>query len=196
MTTDFQNSLYEFIKEYILQKGVSPQFAEMIAAMGISAKSKSLLTRSLRSLEKKGSLILKKEGRYLKISLVNKGLPLLGRISAGVPIEAITDRHFLNLHQLFECENKFALTVEGESMIDEGILDGDIIVCKSRPTAREGEIVVALIDDHYTTLKRISYKVKGMITLIPANSQLKPRAYLPERILIQGIYVGLIRVNY
>lgn len=80
-------------------------------------------------------------------------------------------------------------------MIDEGILNDDIIICKKAETAREGDIVVALIDQCNTTLKRISYKVKGMVTLIPANPDLKPHAYVPNRIQVQGIYVGLMRLN-
>lgn len=78
-------------------------------------------------------------------------------------------------------------------MIEEGILDGDLIICKKAEQAKEGDIIVALIDEQNTTLKRISYKVKGMITLIPANPDLKPRAYSPERIRVQGVYMGLIR---
>lgn len=167
----------------------------MIEALGISPRSKSLITRSLRILEKEGKIKLIKEGRRLIIALTSKHLTLLGRISAGTPIEALSDNQFININQLLQGENRFALQVKGDSMIDEGIFDGDIIICQQANRAREGDIIVALIDQCNATLKRISYKVQGMITLIPANSELKPRAYSPERIHIQGVYVGLIRMS-
>lgn len=195
MTSDFRTKLYKYLSERIGESGTSPSFAEIIEAMGISPHSKSLITRSLRILEKEGKLKLTKQGRRLLIELVNKQLPLLGRISAGVPIEAITHRRFLDLESLLGGINRFALQVKGDSMIEEGIFDGDMIICVHSDTAKEGDIVVALIDQENTTLKRISYKINGMITLIPANSDLTPCIYTPERIAIQGIYLGLIRIN-
>ncbi|MHB1949634.1 MAG: transcriptional repressor LexA [Gammaproteobacteria bacterium] len=195
MTTDFQSNLYQFIAAYLSENNYSPSFADITQGMGISPRSKSLITRSLRALEKEGKVILTKQGRHLLISLSSKHLTLLGRISAGAPIEAIAHQQAIDIKSLIEGNNRFALEVKGSSMMDEGILDGDLIICRRAHTAKEGEIVVALIDEHNATLKRISYKMKGMITLIPANSEFKPRAYQPDRIQIQGIYIGLIRVN-
>ena len=195
MATNFQDKLYQFIAEYINQYNNSPSFAEITNAMGISSRSKSLITRSLRALEKENKLTLSREGRRLHIALCIKQLPLLGRISAGTPIEAIAEQQLIDINHLFHHTNQFALQVKGNSMIDDGIFDNDIIICKQSNVANEGDIVVALIDQHNTTLKRISYKVKDLITLIPANPELKPRAYTPERIQIQGIYIGLIRMN-
>lgn len=195
MAANFRENLYKFISEFIHQHGYSPTFAEMTAAMGISPRSKSLITRSLRLLEKEGKLVLSKEGRRLLISLSTKYLQLLGRISAGTPIEAISEYQFIDVNNLFQCPNRFALQVTGTSMIDEGILDGDIIICRKAEAANEGDIIIALIDQNQTTLKRVSYKIKGMITLIPANKELKPRAYAPERIYVQGIYIGLVRTS-
>lgn len=195
MTQSFRNKLYEYVSTHLEQHASSPSFSEITEAMKISPRSKSLITRTLRTLEKEGRLHLSKEGRRLSISLHNKKIPLLGKISAGTPIEAIPDCEFLDIDTLFPSSNCFALQVNGTSMIDDGILDGDIIICKKADTAVENDIVVALIDQHNTTLKRISYRMKGMVTLIPANTTLKPRAYMPERINIQGIYVGLIRTK-
>lgn len=195
MSTDFQRNLYQFISEYLALYEHSPNYGELTAAMGISPKSKSLITRSLRALNKEGKIILKKEGRKISISLTTKGLPLLGKISAGVPIEAIEDNQFIDLQELLEGEGQFALQVKGNSMIEDGIFDGDFIICRKTHLAQEGDIIVALIDQMNTTLKRISFKLKGMITLIPSNIEMKPKAYLPERIEIQGIYVGLLRLN-
>jgi len=195
MITSFRDNLYKFLSDYIPQYSSSPSFAEMTEAMGISPRSKSLITRSLRALEKEGKLVLIKEGRRLLISLSTKHVPLLGRISAGVPIEAISEYQFIDVNNLFQGPNRFALVVKGTSMIDEGIMDGDIIICRKADVAKEGDIIVALIDQYNTTLKRISFKIKGMITLIPANPELKPRAYAPERMCIQGIFIGCVRIS-
>lgn len=193
MTTNFQHYLYQFISEYIDEHHQSPSFADMTIAMGISPRSKSLITRSLRALSKEKKIILKKEGRRLLISLTSKQIPLVGRISAGMPIEAVSEYQLIDMNELFHGDHRFALQVKGDSMIEEGILDGDIIICQQATTAREGHIVVALIDQQNATLKRISYKKKGMVTLIPANAALKPQVYAPNRIHVQGIYVGLMR---
>lgn len=195
MPTDFQENLFKYISGHLAAEQRSPSFGEILEGLGLSPRSKSLITRSLRALEKEGRLLLKKDGRRLSISLSRKALPLLGRISAGLPIEAIAAAETLDLNDLFRREGHFALKVNGDSMIEENILDGDIIICKQAVAAREGEIVVAIIDQNHTTLKRISYQMKNMITLLPANQHLKPRAYEPERIFIQGIYVGLLRLN-
>jgi repressor LexA len=195
MTTDFQANLYKFITEHIINRGFSPSYSEMIAAMGISPSSKSLIARSLKALSKEGKILLKKEGRRVLISISSKNLPLIGRISAGNPIEAIADYQSVDLSELLQGQDRFALQVKGNSMVDDGIFDGDIIVCRQTNMAMEGDIIVALIDQHNTTLKRISFKLKGMITLVPSNPDLKPKAYAPDRISIQGVYVGLVRIN-
>ncbi len=195
MSTDFQDNLYKFISEHLALYGQSPSYREMTAAMDISPKSKSLITRSLRVLNKEGKILLKKAGRKVAISLTQKNLPLIGKISAGLPIEAIEENQFIDIKELLEGEGRFALQVKGNSMIEDGILDGDFIICKKTHIASEGDIIVALLDQMNTTLKRISFKVKGMVTLIPSNIEMKPRAYAPERIQIQGIYVGLLRLG-
>jgi repressor LexA len=195
MVTTFRENLYEYLAQYLAQYETSPTFAEMIEAMGISPRSKSLITRNLRALEKEGKVKLSRVGRRLFISLSAKHLVIMGKISAGNPIEALPQNHFLEINDLLGGENKFALQVKGSSMIEEGIHDGDIIICRQTSTAKEGDIVVALIDQCNATLKRISYKIKGMITLLPENINLKPRSYHPERIHVQGIYIGLIRMN-
>lgn len=195
MATPFQLNLYQMITEYLKQYGASPTYAEITAALGISARSKSLITRGLRQLEKEGKLILRREGRRLLLALPNKHIQVLGKISAGSPIDALPDEQQLDIGFLLKNDDRFALKVQGTSMIEEGILDGDFIVCKKASTAREGDIVVALIDQQTTTVKSISFKINNMITLVPANKELKPRAYAPDRVLIQGIYIGLIRMQ-
>lgn len=195
MTTDFQNNLHKFLSDYLTMHSQSPDYKEMTTAMGISPKSKSLITRSLRALNKDGKILIKKEGRKIVITLSKKNLPLVGKISAGLPIEAIEENEYLNIKELLDGDDRFALKVKGNSMIEDGIFDGDFIICKTAQVANEGDIVVALIDQMNTTLKRISFKMKGMITLIPSNVEMKPRAYSSERIQIQGIYIGLLRLS-
>lgn len=195
MASEFQERLYQYISGYLATQGRSPSYAELTAAMGISPRSKSLITRSLRALNQAGHIHIQKEGRRLVISLRPRRLPIIGSISAGSPIEAIPDDQSLDLEALLHAENRFALRVKGDSMIGDGIFDGDIILCRQADRAHEGDIVVALIDQHHVTLKRISYKLKGMVTLIPSHQALKPHAYSPDRIHIQGIYVGLIRLH-
>jgi SOS regulatory protein LexA len=195
MAENFRDRLFNIVSDYINQQGHSPFFGEITHIMGLSPRSKSLITRSLRLLEKEGRLTLNKVGRHLLISLSPKHIPLLGRISAGLPIEAITESQFIDMDQLFSGLDRFALQVKGTSMIEEGIWDEDIIICKKADTANEGDIIVALIDQNNVTLKKISYKAKGVITLVPANAELKPHTYFPERIQVQGIYIGLLRTN-
>jgi repressor LexA len=112
-----------------------------------------------------------------------------------VPIEAIEDRQTLDLTALWQPEGHYILEVKGDSMIDEGILNGDYVVCRQTERAQEGDIVVALIDQQEATLKRISWRVPDRITLIPANVALKPKAYLPQHVQVQGVYVGLLRLR-
>lgn len=196
MATNFQTNLYQFILNYIEEHSCSPSFKEITSGLGISPRSKSLVTRSLRALAKEGKIALTKQGRQLLISLPTKKLLLVGRISAGVPIEAISQHEVIDLYNMMEGKDHFALEVKGTSMVDEGILHGDIIICRRSFHAEEGDIVVALIDQHEATLKRISFKTKNLITLIPANPNLKPKTYSPEQIQIQGIYIGLVRKSF
>lgn len=195
MADKFQDKLYKFVCEYLHEHGVSPNYDILTTAMGIGPRSKSLISRNLKALEKSHRISLKKEGKYLTISLRDKHIPLIGKISAGNPIEAVIETHpiYIETDQLFKNAD-YALLVQGTSMIEEGIFDGDIITCKKHTTAIEGDIIVALIDNNETTLKRISYKSPGKVTLIPANPELSPKQYFPEQIQIQGIYTGLIRL--
>lgn len=197
MPTPLQHKIYDFIRDYIEQHGYAPALTEIAAGIGVSPKSVSLISRSIHALAAAGQLILDKKGyRNIRLADANRVcLPLLGRIAAGAPIAAIEDRQTLNLQELLYGEDRFVLEVKGDSMIDEGILDGDWVICRETQQARENDIVVALIDQQEATLKRISYKVPERITLIPANPTLKPKAYLPHHVQIQGIFVGLIRMN-
>lgn len=195
MPFSFRDKLHHYLTDYCTNNDSSPSYAEITIAMGISSRSKSLITRSLRILEKEGKLILRKEGRRLHIALSDKHLLIIGRISAGMPIEAIADPRPLDLTQLFHGDDHFALEVKGASMRDDGIFDGDIVICRAAAFAKEGDTVVALIDNQTATLKRISYQRKGHITLIPANPAFTAQSYMPSFVTIQGVFIGLLRMN-
>lgn len=195
--TPLQHKIYDFISDYLAQHGYAPALAEIAVGIGVSPKSISLISRSVHALVAAGRLKLGEKG-YRNISLASTSqvcLPLLGRIAAGAPIAAIEDKQSIDLPALLYADDRFILEVKGDSMIDEGIFDGDWVICRHTQHAREDDIVVALVDQQEATLKRLSYKVRDRITLIPANPQLKPKAYLPQRVQIQGVYVGLVRMR-
>ncbi len=203
MATPLQHKICDYIEQYLNEHAYSPSLTEIARGIGISPKSVSLISRNIHALAKEGKLILENKG-YRNIRLVchsresgdsNHALPLVGRIAAGVPIEAIEDRQSLDLTSLWQPDGHFVLEVKGDSMVDEGILNGDYVVCRQTGRAQEGDIVVALIDQQEATLKRISWRVPERITLIPANIALKPKAYVPQRVQVQGVFVGLLRLR-
>lgn len=197
MGAPVQHKIYEYIRQYIEQQGYSPSLEEVARGIGISPNSISLVSRHIHALVDQGRLKFHKKG-YRNLQVVeseNFSLPLMGRIAAGVPIEAIEHRQYIDFNSLLKGENHFALEVKGDSMVEEGIFDGDLVICRHKKHAQEGDIVVALIDEQDATLKRISYKIQDRVTLIPANSALKPKAYLPHRVQVQGVFVGLLRLK-
>jgi repressor LexA len=120
-------------------------------------------------------------------------LPLLGRVAAGRPIDTVEDHATIEIGAGWSGRDDcYALTVRGDSMIDEGIHDGDVVVVEHRTSARNGEIVVALIDGEAATLKRIEQR-PGRVVLHPANTALQPLVFEPARVTIRGVVKGLIR---
>ncbi len=198
MVTPTQHKIFEFIKKYITQNGYSPSLVEI--AKGIGVRSKSLISRYVHALVEAGFIELE-TGQYRQIRLKETHkptLPLLGRIAAGRPIEAIAEHEQPNVMDFLQNDpysSRYALQVKGDSMIDEGIWDGDLILCEPRSHASNGEIVVALIDEQEATLKRIQHNNNGTITLHPANATLHPIHYAAHRIRVQGIFVGLVRLS-
>jgi repressor LexA len=200
MITLSQRKTYEFIKHYIEAREHAPTIAEI--ADGIGIKSRGVVHRYVKALEQEGFLHIAPK-RHRNIELTSKKpntpqrmhtLPLIGAIAAGQPIEAIIEHDPINLADIFLGENRYALRVKGDSMINEGICDGDIVVCEHSNTAKNGQIIVALVDNEQATLKRVYYDADNKyITLMPANDSLKPIQYLAERITIQGLYIGLLR---
>lgn len=198
MVTPVQQKVYAFISQYIDQHAYSPSLVEIARGIGISPNSISLISRSIHALVEAGRLKFHKAGyRNIQVVAADRpySLPLMGRIAAGRPIEAIEMRETVDLSAILKDEDHFVLEVKGDSMVEEGIFDGDLVICKHVKQAGEGEIVVALIDEQEATLKRLSYKIQDRLTLIPANPAFKPKAYLPHRVQIQGVYVGLLRLR-
>lgn len=207
MLTFQQEKLLKFIIDYQKQNNVTPSFDEM--KDGLDLKSKSGIHRIVSALEERGYIKkLNKRARAIEIiknvNLIdtengkNKNgiisIPILGKIAAGLPIEAISDNtNYIELPEtLLKKGEYFILNVEGDSMIEAGIFDGDQVVIRKANDANNGEIVVALIDNNEATLKRI-FKRGQQVALQPENSNYKTVIYGPDRIQIQGVLKHLIR---
>lgn len=199
--TPKQMRILTLIRDSRLTRGCSPTMQELADAVGISKVTvfehvealikKDALRRDpnkARSLELTDRCLLPDEQRPTR-------LPMVGSIAAGLPIEAVEDREFLDLEDLFTPPGRsgdvFVLKVNGQSMIDEQIRDGDYVVCQRTNVARNGQTVVALLPDTgEATLKKF-YREKGRIRLQPANPAFEPMWF--DQVQIQGIVIGVIR---
>ena len=204
MLTHQQEKLLQFINNFQLKSNVTPSFDEMKDGLGL--RSKSGIHRILSALEERGYIkklnnraraieVLKFPNNKTKYSNNNSiTIPILGKIAAGHPIEAITDNtNYIDIPQsLLGKGEYFLLEVEGDSMINAGIFDGDQVIIEKRNDAKNGEIVVALIDNNEATLKRI-YKRGQQLALQPENPAFKTVIYGPDRVQIQGILKQLFR---
>lgn len=193
MLTRQQHTTLAFIKDYLFRQGHAPTLEEIGAAIGV--RSKGAVHRLVGVLIDKGYLSRDSSGwRTLQLTERDNGsLPLLGRIAAGQPIEAIPGEDTLNLSDFLLGPNRYALRVVGDSMIGAGILSGDTVVVEHRDSARDGEIVVALIDGQEATLKRLKRRRDGKVELIAENPAIAPMVYAAERVRLQGVVVGQLR---
>jgi repressor LexA len=191
--TKRQREILNFIESFMERHDYAPSYREI----GEFFKYKSIATvaEHIAALEQKGCL--KKDptmARSLQLTPVWDErvfeIPLLGTIAAGEPIEAIRTSETIQIPKDMMGPNVFALKVRGDSMIEEGIYDGDYVIIEPAQTARNGEIVVALIDNENVTLKRF-YKEKKYVRLEPANANMKPMRL--KKVLIQGKVKGVIR---
>ena len=216
MLTAKQRELLQFFHDRLQQSGVSPSFDEMREALDL--KSKSGVHRLISALEERQFIRrLPNRARALEVikmpevvspaiaaALATKAvvptaandtieIPLHGRIAAGTPIEALQGTEgFAVPAALLGPGEHYALEVSGDSMVEEGILDGDFALIRKVDSARDGEIVVALIDNEEATLK--TYRREGqMIRLDPANRRYDPQRYRPDQVRIQGRLAGLLR---
>ncbi len=195
LTTQEHNTL-QFIRHYLAQYGYAPKFREIGLAIGVN--SQGTVHRYVQSLEAKG-YIDREKGNARGMSLVQLPLvspptiPLVGKIAAGLPIEAIEDTQELNLAEMFMGPELFALRVSGDSMMDVGILDNDYVIIKKQPVANDGDIVVAMIDKVEATLKRFKRNSQWEVALIPENADMETMVYAADRVNIHGILVGQMR---
>ena len=191
--TKRQKQIYDFIKDKILNRGYGPTVREIGRAYGI--RSPNGVMCHLKALEKKG-LITREEHMSRAIALTDQpqlkraSLPLAGQIAAGTPVLAVEDMDRIDFAPLFQEEDHFCLKVKGDSMIDDQIAEGDYAVIRRQRTARDGEIVAALVDGSDATLKRF-YKEKNRFRLQPANSRMKP--IYSSDVEVLGVLIGVIR---
>ncbi len=194
-----QKELVDYLNQYIQQFGYAPTLTEIAEALNLS--SLATVHEHLTALEKKG-VIRRFEGQVRGIELSDAfaqraieaiEVPIVGRIAAGQPIEAIEQKGetiYVSSSMVSSSKRTFVLQVKGDSMIEEGIHNGDFVVIEQRSTAQNGEIVVALVEGEFATLKKF-YNEKGKIKLVPANSKMEP--IYPKQCIIQGVVKGLIR---
>ncbi|MBL8849453.1 MAG: transcriptional repressor LexA [Planctomycetaceae bacterium] len=191
--TERQKEIYDFIKDRILNRGYGPTVREIGKAFGI--RSPNGVMCHLKALEKKG-LIDREEHMSRAIQLTDQShlkrasLPMAGQIAAGSPTLAVEDIERIDFAPLFREDDHFCLKVKGESMIEAHIADGDFAVIRKTRTARDGEIVAALVDGSDATLKKF-YKERNRFRLEPANSRMKP--IYSDDVEVLGVLVGVIR---
>lgn len=197
--TPKQKEVLDFVVQYIHEQGYAPSYREI--ATGLELASPSTVHAHVQALRARGYLRTgETEASARELQPTEKAvrwgksvlLPLKGVITAGLPIEAVEDREVISVPVELVRDNTktYVLRVKGESMIEEGILDGDYVVVEQNPTPTNGQVVVALIDQLYVTLKKF-YKEKNRVRLQPANKTMQP--IYCENPLIQGVVRGLIR---
>lgn len=202
--TKRQRQVYDFIHDFVQEHGYSPSFEEIGAGMGLS--SLATVHKHVSNLETKGLLkrdynrsrsidVLPARGMLKKMPPrppAEVVLPLLGRIAAGQPIEAVQHPETISLGDITRSKDVYVLQVKGESMRDEHIVDGDYVLVEKANTARDGEIVVALVEGTDATLKRL-YREGPKIRLQPSNSTMAPIMVPAKAVQVQGRVIGVLR---
>jgi repressor LexA len=191
-----QKEVLDFISDFVQRQGYSPSFEEI--ARGLKLSSLATVHKHINNLQNKG-LLQRAHNRSRSIDVLpaksktrGERLPLLGRIAAGQPVESVATSESISLSDITGNREVYALQVRGESMSDEHIVDGDYVIVESTQTARQGEIVVALVDGSETTLKRY-YREGERIRLQPSNHEMAP-IYVPAgAVTIQGRVLGMLR---
>lgn len=195
--TKKQKSILDFIKEYLSANEIAPTYEEIADYFGY--RSKGTVHKHITNLEQKG-LIKKDWNRSRCLQVVDplpeqsaSELPLLGRVAAGEPIEAIENREEISVPpDMIGKGDHYVLQVAGESMIDENIQDGDYVIVQPRNEAHNGEMVIALINNQDATLKKF-YKDGDRVRLEPANTEMSPIVLSADSVRIRGKVVGVIR---
>ena len=202
--TKRQKQVLDYLVKFTDKRGYSPSFEEIGRALRLT--SLATVHKHLSTLERKGFirrgynqsrsleiLQLPKPVRRQVIEHHSVGLPLVGRIAAGSPLEAIEDRETISLADFARGKKTFVLQVKGDSMHEDHILDGDFVVVEQTQVANTGEIVVALVRDEEATLKRFYREGAGKVRLQPANSKMAPIVVPANDVKIQGRVIGVLR---
>ncbi len=193
-----QKEILDFLARHIDKKGYAPTIEEIGAHFGLS--SLATVHKHLTNLQQKG-LVKREWNRSRALELVPADvkvraveLPLLGRVAAGTPIEAISGTETIFVPEdMVGRRETYVLQVKGDSMIDEHIRDGDYVIVESRKSARDGEMVIALLDDDRVTLKKLYREGPGRVRLQPANARLKPLYVDGNALKVQGVVIGVLR---
>ncbi len=197
--TKRQSEILKYLQEHIRERGYAPSFEEI--ADHFDFKSLATVHEHLTNLERKGYIHrAHNESRAIEV-LPPRGhasateIPLLGRVAAGTPIESLMTGETLAVPDslLPRRGPNYALRVQGDSMIDEHIMDGDLVVVHGRQAAENGEMVIALVNGSEATVKRFYREPGGWIRLQPANPNMQPMRFQEREVLIQGVVVGVIR---
>ena len=195
--TKRQREILDYLSEFIEEHGYAPSLEEIGRRFGLS--SLATVHKHLSNLQDKG-FIRRAWNRSRSVELVPTrigaraiDLPLLGYVAAGAPIEAVVSSETVNVpEELAGARDTYALRVRGDSMIDEQIRDGDLVVVEDRQTAQNGEMVIALLDGTDVTLKKF-YREKGRIRLQPANDAVAPIIVPASAVQVRGVVVGVLR---
>ncbi len=200
-----QKEVMDFLRGFINERGYSPSFEEIASALGLASlatvhkhiqalQAKQYLRRNYnhsRSLEIGERYFAEESARAPKNG--GQSIPLLGRIAAGSPVEAIQNPETLHFSDFVRNEGTFALEVRGDSMIEDHICSGDFVLVEKTDTVRNGDIVVALVDGAEATLKRYYSEPDGRIRLQPANASMQPIYVARESLAIQGRVLAIMR---
>lgn len=197
--TKKQKEVLDFIEQFVQENGYTPSYREIASGLGLS--SPSTVHQHIQTLCEKGVINTGDDGSARSIELVETEelsplsvmLPLAGVITAGEPIDAVEENEAIAIPTDFvvDVANSYVLKVKGRSMIEDGIFDGDYVVIERNPSPKNGDIVVALLDNAYATLKRF-YRESNYIRLQPANSTMEP-IIIKGDINIQGVVRAVIR---
>jgi repressor LexA len=200
--TQRQREILEYIMRFIQRHGYEPSYAQIARHFGVS--SKATVAKHIEALEKRGLLTRTREDGAFGLTVRQEEIdldtvcevPLLGRIAAGAPIDTSDERETIAVPRFLlgrvRPHRVYALRVAGDSMVDEHICDGDIALIENRTEARDGEIVVALVENSRATLKRF-HRFGPEVELRPANSNHAPIRLHASKVTVQGIFRGLLR---
>jgi repressor LexA len=195
--TKRQKQMVDYLEQYISEHGYAPTLAEIGQYFGLS--SLATVHKHLRNLEQKGAIRREhNHSRALEVPQAKgngvHAIKLYGTVAAGVPIEAVETSESISVPEEFvRRDETFCLRVKGESMIDDGIRDGDYIIVESRETADNGETVIALVGGNEATVKKFYREPDGRVRLQPANASMQPIMVDPKDLMIRGVVVGLMR---